>query len=181
MRLLTLFFVSVFAFNLFAQNEILTYEKTGEKILVGVCNESDFTDNPDFSKWFELGYKNYKPKFFNFEFDKERISKLKIKIVLGTWCPDSRREFPRFLKILDSLAFPRENLQIICVDRNKHALHGEASGLRIIRVPTFIFFDGEHEIGRIVETPKGETLEDDLEAILLSHAPQAETKKDTTK
>ncbi len=173
MRLLTLLFFILFGANLLAQNEILTYEKTGEKILVGACEEKDFTGNPLFEKWFKLGYENYEPKFFNYEFDKEKIKNLKIKIVLGTWCPDSRREFPRFMKILDSLEFPRENLQIICVDRQKHALHGEASGLRIIYVPTFIFYDsGNNEVGRIIEKPKGETLEDDLEAVLLALKPE---------
>ena len=165
---LTFLLLLVFASGLFAQNEILTYEKTGEKILVGICTKKDFTDNQQFANWFLTGYKNYEPKFFNFEFDKEKISGMKIKIVLGTWCPDSRREVPRFIKILDSLSFPKENLQIICVDRNKHALHGEASGLRIIRVPTFIFYKDEKEVGRIVEHPKGDSLEDDLETILLS-------------
>ncbi len=172
MRLLILFLLFV-ATNVFAQNEILTYEKTGEKILVGICDEKDFTENPLFNKWYEIGYRNYEPKFFNYEFDKEKIKNLKIKIVLGTWCPDSRREFPRFMRILDSLDFPRENLQIICVDRHKHALHGEASGLKIIYVPTFIFYDAKgNEAGRITESPKGETLEDDLEAILLALKPE---------
>ncbi len=158
--------------SLFAQNEILTYEKTGKKILVGVCNENDFTSNPLFSKWFNTGYNNYRPQFFNYKFDKEKLKNHKIKIVLGTWCPDSRREFPRFMKILDSLNFPKSNLTIICVDRNKHSLHGEAEGLRIVYVPTFIFYNAEgKEIGRITEHPKGDSLEDDLERIILADKP----------
>ena len=168
-KLLIFLFVTAFSFNHFAQNKIMTYEKTGEKILVGICKKEDFVKNDLFSDWFKTTYDNYNPVFLNYDFDKEKIKNYSVKIVLGTWCLDSRREFPRFMKVLDSLDFPEKNLTIICVDRNKHALYGEASGLRIVYVPTIIFYNNKgEETGRIVEHPKGDRLEDDLERILLS-------------
>jgi thiol-disulfide isomerase/thioredoxin len=93
--------------------------------------------------------------------------------VLGTWCPDSRREVPRFMRILDSLEYPKEQLKIICVDRKKQALNNETDSLNIVYVPTIIFYTKEGvEVGRIIEHPKGETLEEDLEAILLALKPE---------
>jgi thiol-disulfide isomerase/thioredoxin len=84
---------------------------------------------------------------------------------MGTWCSDSRREVPRMLKVLDIIGFPKENLSIINVDRNKKGIADEADDLNIELVPTFILYEDEKEIGRIIETPE-ETLEKDLVRIV---------------
>jgi hypothetical protein len=60
-----------------------------------------------YSTWFLKGYDDY-------QFNSEAINRLldvnkdslNIKIVMGTWCPDSRREVPRFVRILDIWKFP---------------------------------------------------------------------------
>ncbi|MCB1223379.1 MAG: hypothetical protein KDK21_05555, partial [Mesotoga sp.] len=90
---------------------------------------------------------------------------LTITIVLGTWCSDSRREVPRFMKIIDLWGFPREKIRFIGVDINKIAPLEEYSGLDIERVPTFIFFEKKIEKGRIIEVPVT-SLEQDTENIL---------------
>jgi len=84
---------------------------------------------------------------------------------MGTWCSDSRREVPRFYKILDSLNFPSAKVKLIMVDRKKEAAEVNIASLNIELVPTMIIYNDGLEIGRIVETPK-ETLEKDLAAIL---------------
>jgi thiol-disulfide isomerase/thioredoxin len=38
---------------------------------------------------------------------------------MGTWCGDSKREVPRFIKILKSVDFPMENLKIVALDKRK--------------------------------------------------------------
>ncbi len=63
---------------------------------------------------------------------------LSVKIVLGTWCPDSRREVPRFMKIADLWRFPAGNMIFLGVDNSKIAPVGEYDTLQIERVPTFI-------------------------------------------
>jgi thiol-disulfide isomerase/thioredoxin len=93
------------------------------------------------------------------------IDDLTITIVLGTWCSDSRREVPRFMKIIDLWGFPREKIRFIGVDINKIAPLEEYSGLDIERVPTFIFFEKKIEKGRIIEVPVT-SLEQDTENIL---------------
>ena len=89
---------------------------------------------------------------------------------MGTWCGDSKREVPRFIKILESVDYPMENLKIVAVDKRrdfyKKSPQGEEWGLNIRRVPTFIFYKNGREINRIIETPVT-TLEVDIVSIVL--------------
>jgi len=86
-------------------------------------------------------------------------------VFLGTWCPDSRREVPRFLKIADLTGMDAERIRLYGLDRTKRSSDGLTDRFGIERVPTFIFLRGEEEVGRIVEVPQT-TLEGDLLSIL---------------
>ena len=93
-----------------------------------------------------------------------------ITVFMGTWCSDSRREVPRFIKILESKSFDFSRLKIVCLNYGfqnyKQAPEREERGANIHRVPTFIFHgDDGDEVGRIVEEPV-ESLESDIESIL---------------
>jgi thiol-disulfide isomerase/thioredoxin len=90
---------------------------------------------------------------------------LKIKIVMGTWCPDSRREVPRFMRILDIWRFPLSEVVFIGVDNSKLSPVAEYESLKIQRVPTFIFYKNNIEVGRIIENPVT-SLEQDMVNIL---------------
>lgn len=142
-------------------HRLLIDERSNKPMLVGTCQREALQDS-NFSGWFNSEYENYKVKK---EFDNEIIEKLEnteITIVMGTWCSDSRREVPRFYKILDSLKFPDSKINLILVDRTKNGLENEVEGLNIELVPTMIFYDkNKKELGRIIETPE-ETLEEDL-------------------
>lgn len=148
--------------------KIIIDEKNGKPMLVGLCNTEQFLSDTNFAQWYTTEYENYKPdeKILNLI----NLEGVEIVCVLGTWCPDSRREVPRFIKILDELKFDLKNLQMICVDRKKLAEGIDVENYVIERVPTFIFYKSESEIGRIIETPK-ETLEIDLLEILMSEKP----------
>ena len=88
-----------------------------------------------------------------------------IKIVMGIWCPDSRREVPRFMKVIDAWKFPAAKLTFIGVDDAKQSPVGEYLKLDIQRVPTFILYKNNIEAGRIIENPKT-SLEQDMVDIL---------------
>jgi len=90
---------------------------------------------------------------------------LSITVVLGTWCPDSHREVPRFMKIMKEIGFPPAALTFIGVDLDKRSPVGEFEKLDIQRVPTFIFYKKNIEAGRIIENPKA-SLEQDMLNIL---------------
>jgi cyclophilin family peptidyl-prolyl cis-trans isomerase/HEAT repeat protein/thiol-disulfide isomerase/thioredoxin len=90
-----------------------------------------------------------------------------IEVYMGTWCSDSQREVPRFLKIVDVLKekYSKElPISFVAVDRSKQKPEDLLAGKSIEKVATFIYYRGDRELGRIVEKPTG-LLEDDLLAV----------------
>ncbi|MET3113653.1 thiol-disulfide isomerase/thioredoxin [Pedobacter sp. CG_S7] len=84
-----------------------------------------------------------------------------ITIVWGAWCSDSQLHVPHFYKVLEALAFPKNQVTLINVDRDKKSDTYNIDHLNIERVPTFIIFESGKELGRIVENPN-ESFEADL-------------------
>ncbi|MEH6657511.1 thioredoxin family protein [Leeuwenhoekiella marinoflava] len=117
-----------------------------------------------FGSWFN-------PRYEEYDINKDVVLQLKplledvdIIIFMGTWCGDSKRETPRFYKILDA-AGKKHGIELITVDRSKTTPEGLESGKDIKRVPTLIFSKNGEELGRIVEYPI-ESLEKDMLKIL---------------
>ncbi|MGY8911463.1 MAG: thioredoxin family protein [Flavobacteriales bacterium] len=138
----------------------VTAEKNDRGYLIGIANKESFTDDA-YKSWFDSRYEEY-------ETDKEVIEQLKgeinnftIKAFMGTWCGDSKRETPRFYKILDETGFNQDYFELITVGRNKKTPDNLQEGYDILRVPTFIFFKNGKEVGRYVEYPR-ETIEKDV-------------------
>ncbi len=145
-------------------NKTIIEEKSGKPILVGVCDRTAFADT-NFSWWYKPGYDNYETNKTDLDTIKQKLSDVKIIIVAGSWCSDSRREVPRLFKIVDELKIDSPAVKLICVDRDKKAEGTEIEKLDIKLVPTFIFYCDEKELGRIVESPQT-TLEGDIKDIL---------------
>jgi thiol-disulfide isomerase/thioredoxin len=121
--------------------------------ILGDFNLKRLTE-PPYESWYISGYSDYQPDPACMEqLKKTDISGLTITIVLGTWCPDSRREVPRFMKLIDLWGFPVDKIRFIGVDINKVAPLDDYEALDIERVPTFIFYENNSEIGRIIEVP----------------------------
>jgi thiol-disulfide isomerase/thioredoxin len=152
-------------FALFSLNKIVYSQdsiKQPEIIITGYCSVNDFMANSSTSEWYIPGYSAYEPDKTVMEgissfFDKN----LTFTVVLGTWCGDSKEQVPRFFKILDEAGFIANDMNIICVDRKKKADGIDVEQYRIEKVPTFIIYLDENEIGRIIESPLN-TLEKDL-------------------
>jgi thiol-disulfide isomerase/thioredoxin len=140
-------------------------EKTQTDILVGECNLSDLL-GCEFANSYNEEYPAYNPNSDVMNVLKGKIEGIKCTIILGTWCGDSKEQVPRFFKIMDQFGKPFDELTIIAVDRNKEVPEMNVKEkYKIEKVPTFIFYRGEKEIGRIIETPK-ESLEKDLLEII---------------
>lgn len=134
------------------------------EILVGTA-AIDSMHNPPFDQWYEPNLAEYTP-------DPERIKDLQkllddidITLFLGTWCRDSKREVPRFVKILEAVGYPADEVEVIAMTREKTTPQDYEKGYGIINVPTFIFYRDGEELGRIVEYPI-ESLEADMTKIL---------------
>jgi thiol-disulfide isomerase/thioredoxin len=90
---------------------------------------------------------------------------IRIVLVIGTWCGDTKEQFPVLQKIIDNLNPETIFMQYIGVDRDKLAGTEDISFLGIQFIPTFIFYEKEEELGRIVEIPEG-TMEENVLNIL---------------
>lgn len=90
---------------------------------------------------------------------------VEVLAIVATWCPDSRRDLPRFFKIADRAGWAMARVRLLAVDRTKKDADGLTEKWAVTRVPTFIFLRGGKEIGRVVERPVT-TLEKDIAAIV---------------
>ncbi|MDO9038525.1 MAG: thioredoxin family protein [Lutibacter sp.] len=143
-----------------AQKNEVTAVKDPSGNLIGIANKESFLEEP-FSAWFKQNYATY-------ETDKEVMKKLTpllknitIKGFMGTWCGDSQEQTPVLYKILDEAKFNYNNLELITVNRSKVTPDNLQAGFNIERVPTFIIYKDDKEIGRFVEYPR-ESVEADL-------------------
>lgn len=144
--------------------------KPNEHLEVGWTPRTIF-QAPSYAVWFDTGYLAYKPQ----EEYTSRLQHMKdsvaIIVVYGTWCSDSRREMPRFWKVIDSAQFPADHVTMIAVDRTMQLPPGIKDQYTITNVPTFIVYFRGMEIGRIIESPKT-TLEQDMTDWLSPFFPQ---------
>ncbi|WP_339651398.1 thioredoxin family protein [uncultured Maribacter sp.] len=142
-----------------------------QPLLVGEINIEGLSSY-SYKEWFQPNLASYTVSTTNLEQVKDKLAEYQILIFMGTWCGDSKREVPRFIKILESVDFPLEKLKIVAVDKRKDfykkSPQGEEWGLNIRRVPTFIFYKNGREINRIIESPVT-TLEEDILKIVLQN------------
>ncbi|MDX1314789.1 MAG: thioredoxin family protein [Eudoraea sp.] len=160
-------FISV---TLFAQDTVKEIQlPNGNSILLGSIPEKALKQAP-YSDWYTRNYEQYNPDLSSISEFKKELKKYRILVFMGTWCGDSKREVPRFMKILEAAGFPKEQLKIVAVDQRsefyKKSPGGEEWGLNIQYVPTFIFLKDGKEVNRIVEYPVN-SLEIDMEKILM--------------
>ncbi len=147
------------------KNKTVKDERTQQKELIGTVTRKGF-QKKEFKIWFQKGYSEYQTKT-------KIVNKLKgisynditIKIIFGTWCGDSRRELPRFYKLVDEANIPKNIIHLTAVDTKKTSHDKSIEGIKFTRIPTFIFYRNGKEIGRIVESTK-KSLEEDMLAIL---------------
>jgi thiol-disulfide isomerase/thioredoxin len=146
-------------------NQTMILPNTNQEILIGKINKAGLKSGI-YAEWFNNNYNDYQVENSWFEQMPNNLLKdVKIKLIMATWCGDSKREVPRFYKIIEASGFSEKKLEIIAVDRTKKAEGFDLQNLSIERVPTFIFYKENKEIGRIIETPQT-TLEGDMIQIL---------------
>jgi thiol-disulfide isomerase/thioredoxin len=96
---------------------------------------------------------------------KDRIVGLNVKVFFGDWCPDCRAHMPAFLAAVLELGVDDFELEFIEMNRQMSDGLNKAAENNVMAIPTFIFFRGGEEIGRIIERPK-ESMEKDMAEIL---------------
>lgn len=116
--------------------------------------------------WFDSAYALYEPQKEFTEKIRSIKDSLDLVLIYGTWCSDSKREVPKFFKIMDTLGIKSDRITIFAVDRTKLYPSGIPQDYSIVLVPTIIVKYRGFEIGRIVEKPKS-TIEEDLFELIL--------------
>ncbi len=136
--------------------------------LIGKINQKGLSSG-SYADWFDKGYHDYTPDKEIVRGFSEALQSYDIKLFMGTWCGDSRREVPRFYKVLAQANFPINQLISVAVSRApdlyKQSPNHEEKGLNIHRVPTFIFYKNGVEVNRIVERPV-KSIEHDIAQII---------------
>lgn len=115
--------------------------------------------------WKGLRAQDYEPDGAAVSVIRDNVRDVDVFAVVATWCPDTRRDLPRFFKIADQAALPMTKVQMLAVDRTKKDPGGLTEKWQVTRVPTFIFLRGGKEIGRVTERPVT-TLEKDMAEIV---------------
>tara|TARA_B100001250_G_scaffold284010_1_gene246045 strand:- start:889 stop:1446 length:558 start_codon:yes stop_codon:yes gene_type:complete len=135
----------------------------GNEILLGEININQLKEYiKDWSN-------NYNPNIDILTKIKPLIKKRSIVLIMGTWCEDSEREIPGFIKILEYINYDTTKMRIIAVDENKITPNFIEKDYDLINIPTIIFYDNKNEINRIVEFPI-KSIEEDILDILTGKA-----------
>lgn len=118
----------------------------------------------------ELGtideYEGYRPNHGTVRRIAQLLPSAHVEVVGAAWCKDCRREIPRFAAILERLH--GWTVDLLADDP------ATRERLAVKRIPTFIVRSapGGKELGRIVESPTSDYLEDDLLAIATANPSQ---------
>lgn len=143
-------------------------DQSGHNNLLGKATR-DKLKTPPYGEWFNKNYENYIVDTALVGQLRSHLAGKRVLIFLGTWCGDSRREVPRFLKLMDCCGVDAAAIEIVTVSNTdslyKMSPAHEEKGYDIFRVPDLIVLDRHGEMGRIVESPVV-SLEKDLLAIV---------------
>ncbi len=122
--------------------------------------------------WLQKGMDTYSPDSTTVALLKPYLQDVTFIACIGTWCEDTQHLFPEFLKTIEATKLPVQSLEILGMDRNKHALQIEHLLLKVEFVPTIIIRKGPREIARIVESISKKNIETELLSILQKDAEQ---------
>lgn len=121
-----------------------------------------------------LSHPDWKAAYDAFSVDPVDAAELKARLIedyrvdvyLAYWCPDSEEHIPSFLKIMDVVNLSHIPIQYyLCERKQSRDIKYYVEEFKVERIPTFIFYRGEKEAGRIIEHPQAGMVEDILKII----------------
>lgn len=141
------FIIFFFMFNVTS----LMAQTPNERILIGTITTDSLKRDTSLHWLHDASV--YQPKQAAVDKLKQHNTKLYIQVFCGSWCEDTQRELPKFLKVAEATGL---KYSFYFLDRNKQSTAGEEKKHNILFVPTFIVFYEDKEIGRVIEiAPKG--------------------------
>lgn len=163
--LISLFMIMFFGSQAQQPGKAIIDPDLNREILQGWVSRADIASK-DYLEDEKLKYEAYTADKESVETIKKAFAsdkKLNILLVFATWCGDSKMHVPEFFKVADLAQIKK--VKYLAVNRKKNAADIDMSKMDIQRVPTFIVYRGDVEIGRIIESPLY-TIEKDLAGIL---------------
>ena len=143
---------------------VSTDEKNGSIVFNGPITFNDLNSEATFT-WLKSGRVAYSPNKKKIEYLDQNLKNFSMVVFLGTWCGDSKDLIPELEKVLDLTGYPKSQITMYGVDREKKTKNGEEGKYEIRYVPTIILLDNGKEIGRVTETVK-KSIEADLARII---------------
>ena len=129
-----------------------------DAFVVGDISRQQLLGNyPEFAR----GHRTYSVGEVGFELPRD----VTVTVFFGVWCHDSEREVPRLLRVLDALGVDDSAVTLIALDTTKREPAGRTLQHGVNFTPTFIFYIGGEEVGRIVERPES-SLEQAIHGVL---------------
>lgn len=164
------FFLLFFVCLVAQAQEATTYvNHRNEKHLCGVFELQELEKDSLYASWYQKNYTAMDSISPSVSWA-SHLKSTAVDIYMGTWCGDSKKWVPRFVRLWDELGLDRSQLRFIALydskEKYKQGPQGEEKGKNIHRVPTFIFKEDGKEYARIVESPRN-SLKKDLEQIAL--------------
>ena len=89
-----------------------------------------------------------------------------LTLIFGTWCGDSKYYVPRLLRALKEAANDKLRVKLVGIDNQFHEPVATVQPRQLTNVPTIIVERDGREVGRIVETPAVDAIEQDLADLL---------------
>ena len=163
MKNILLLLCTLLSISAFAQKAASYTDKRDNIHLCGPISLTDLQEAP-YAEWYSKNHVGFHTDSIAKVDWADKFKNTSVDIYLGTWCGDSKRWVPRFVKLWESAGLALDSLHIIGLyndqERYKQGPNSEEVGKDIHRVPTFIFEQEGKEIARIVESPNTDLLTD---------------------
>lgn len=145
---------------------LLPLVSTGSQTAEEITREKILTTGPDWQQ----KYDQYQPDPDMLEALKSKLGTgVRIDVYLGLWCPDSLNNVPQFIRIVDRLGAGVTVRYFSLPKKADKSIRYFVENLKVDRVPTFLFYRGDKEIGRIVENPKIGMIEDFMDIVFMEN------------
>ena len=126
--------------------------KRGDTHLWGIVTTDHLVKEP-YAKWYNKNQEDFTSTLT--KKDGKDLKGIKVKAFLGTWCGDTKRLLPKFVKAWSAMGLDEDQIEFIALhnedEKYKQGPNRETVNYNIHKVPTFVFEKDGQEIGRIVE------------------------------
>ena len=118
------------------------------------------------SEWMDI-YQTFEVPGKSLAKIKEKLADdLRIDVDFAFWCGDSEVNVPKFMRIIDLLNNKKLKVNYFVSKRKANGqVKYYVEKFKVERIPTFIFYKGDKEIGRIIENPQEDMIQDFLKAL----------------